>query len=275
MDSLTDANNMASYASPSANRATATAGAGYEFWGKDGFTFDDILDVINPLQQLPIISTLYREMTGDDIAPGARIIGGGLFGGVAGVFAAVFNTIIEDSTGSDLGEHVMALFDGDAVAPPTGEPTPAVTTTQESGSGRDDWMIVGAASTYRDIAWRQTASVASQSLPVGLNDLDAASIAAWRGEAHGAEQNTAATIAPEAAGDGTPDAALCLTAMPVVEDDYIAGTVEPMTPATVKVLFKAAGRHAAEADIWLHEAVERYQQATVVEKTRLIVDNLI
>ena len=49
-------------------------------WGEDGFTFGDLLDLINPLQHLPVISTLYRKLTGDEIAPAPRLLGGGLFG---------------------------------------------------------------------------------------------------------------------------------------------------------------------------------------------------
>ena len=34
-------------------------------FGSDGFSFLDVLDIINPLQHLPVISTLYRQVTGD------------------------------------------------------------------------------------------------------------------------------------------------------------------------------------------------------------------
>ncbi len=39
------------------------------------YTFDDFIDVINPLQHLPIVSTLYRALTGDEISPQARAVG--------------------------------------------------------------------------------------------------------------------------------------------------------------------------------------------------------
>ena len=81
-------------------------------WGEDGFTFGDLLDLINPLQHLPIISTLYRKFTGDEIAPGPRLLGGGLFGGVLGVASAAVGVAVEAATGKDIGEHVLALFDG-------------------------------------------------------------------------------------------------------------------------------------------------------------------
>ena len=42
-----------------------------QFWGKEGVSFDSLLDVVNPLQQLPVVSTIYRAVTGDTISTGA------------------------------------------------------------------------------------------------------------------------------------------------------------------------------------------------------------
>ncbi|MBT5663730.1 MAG: hypothetical protein HOJ06_00205, partial [Rhodospirillaceae bacterium] len=52
-----------------------SAGAQSAFFGEDGLTFGDVLDIINPLQHIPVVSTLYRELTGDEISPGARMAG--------------------------------------------------------------------------------------------------------------------------------------------------------------------------------------------------------
>ncbi len=81
------------------------------FFGSDGLNFDDFLDLINPLQHLPIISTFYRAVTGDEISIGSRVLGGALFGGIIGFVAAIVNAFIADTTGKDIGEHVLALFD--------------------------------------------------------------------------------------------------------------------------------------------------------------------
>ncbi len=91
-----------------------------EFWGEDGFTFGDFVDLINPLQHLPVVSTIYRALTGDEISPGARIVGDTLFGGIPGLIGSVINTAVEEFTGKDLGEHAIALFDADEpdAAPP-------------------------------------------------------------------------------------------------------------------------------------------------------------
>lgn len=92
-------------------------------FGADGLTFEDLLDVVNPLQHIPVVSTIYRSLTGDTIAPGPRLAGGGLFGGFIGLAAAAVNVAVEGSTGKDIGDHVYAMvtggdgFMGDGQAP--------------------------------------------------------------------------------------------------------------------------------------------------------------
>lgn len=86
-------------------------------FGEDGFGFDDFLDIINPLQHLPVISSLYREFTGDTISAGSRMIGGGIFGGGIGLAASIVNTAVQSETGKDIGGHVIALFTDDDEIP--------------------------------------------------------------------------------------------------------------------------------------------------------------
>ncbi len=85
--------------------------APFSLWGSDGLTFGDIFDIINPLQHIPIISTIYRSITGDDIAAGPKVAGGVLFGGVIGLAVSIIDTVIEQITGQDTGEHILALLD--------------------------------------------------------------------------------------------------------------------------------------------------------------------
>jgi hypothetical protein len=80
-------------------------------FGDDGFGFDDVVDMINPLQHIPIVSTLYRALTGDKIDVASRLVGGTLYGGFFGLMGAAINAAVEDSTGHDIGENVrLALF---------------------------------------------------------------------------------------------------------------------------------------------------------------------
>ncbi len=79
-------------------------------------SFGDFLDVINPLQHIPIVGTIYRAITGDEISPPASIFGGFLFGGPLGFVLAIANAIFEEASGQDLGETALAALLGDDTA---------------------------------------------------------------------------------------------------------------------------------------------------------------
>ncbi len=83
---------------------------GFQVFGSDGFTFSDFIDIINPLQHIPLVSTLYRNATGDTIDPGSQIAGGTLFGGPIGAVASIINVAVGEATGMDLGDYAVALF---------------------------------------------------------------------------------------------------------------------------------------------------------------------
>jgi hypothetical protein len=63
------------------------------------FGFEDLLDVVNPLQHLPGIGWLYRELSGDMIKPPAAIAGGALFGGPLGFAGAILSAAFESLSG--------------------------------------------------------------------------------------------------------------------------------------------------------------------------------
>lgn len=83
----------------------------------DNYTFWDVLDIVNPLQHIPIVGTIYRELSDDEIKPASRIIGGGLFGGPIGATVSTANVIIEHETGRDVSGNAMALIYGDENVP--------------------------------------------------------------------------------------------------------------------------------------------------------------
>lgn len=90
--------------------AASSGGLNLNLWGKDGFTFTDLLDFINPLQHIPVVSSIYRSITGDEMGNAARIIGGAALGGVGGVISSLIDATVEISTGKDIGAHVIAFF---------------------------------------------------------------------------------------------------------------------------------------------------------------------
>jgi hypothetical protein len=76
-------------------------------------TFSDVLDTLNPLQHIPVVSDIYRHLTGDTISPAARVAGDTLYGGPIGLVISVANTAIDAVSGKDLGEHAFASLFGD------------------------------------------------------------------------------------------------------------------------------------------------------------------
>ena len=84
-------------------------------WENSSFSFWDIIDAINPLQHIPIISTIYQKITGDEMGYAPRIAGDTLYGGIVGnlvssLVSAVTNVFVDSTTGKDISEHVMATL---------------------------------------------------------------------------------------------------------------------------------------------------------------------
>jgi len=95
--------------------------------------FADLLDVINPLQHIPVVGDLYRALTDDQISAPARVAGGAIFGGPVGFVSGIVNAITANVAGQNLGEAVVAAVFGDGdpgpdlaqAAAPTAEPAKA------------------------------------------------------------------------------------------------------------------------------------------------------
>lgn len=92
------------------------------------FTFSDFLDMVNPLQHIPVASSAYREATGETIKPVSRVVGDILYGGILGgttaaiggidasaMFGgagAVADATLEAKTGKDAGGNLIAALFG-------------------------------------------------------------------------------------------------------------------------------------------------------------------
>ncbi len=106
-----------------ADRSDPAKEAGDGFFGADGFTFDDFLDIINPLHHIPVVGAIYRSLTGDEISQGARIAGGTLYGGPLGTFTAAASAAIETATGKGPGALAIAALTGEEDTPEAPAPT--------------------------------------------------------------------------------------------------------------------------------------------------------
>jgi hypothetical protein len=90
-----------------------------------GTILNDILDVVNPLQHLPVISTLYRHLTGDKIDVPEKLAGDLLYGGPLGLAFSVGDTIFEKLTGKSVGDTAYAMVVGDDTPQVAAADTPA------------------------------------------------------------------------------------------------------------------------------------------------------
>ena len=85
------------------------------FWGRDGFTFGDVLDMVNPLHHIPIVSRFYQQHSNDEVCEGAKLVGGvllgGLVGGINGVLTSLANSAVRNETRQGIVEHLVEMRD--------------------------------------------------------------------------------------------------------------------------------------------------------------------
>lgn len=98
--------------------------------------FDDLVDAVNPLQQLPVVSSVYREATGESISIPARLAGGFLFGGLPGLIGSAAMVAFEEVTGDSILGHIGSLLEDDAGT--------ATAVADGRAAGALPWMNAGA-----------------------------------------------------------------------------------------------------------------------------------
>ena len=102
---------------------------GVKLFGDDGFNFRDVLDLINPIQHIPVLGNIYRSITGDIAAPAIRIAGGALFGGPIGAAFAAASVVLKRLIKPELNG-----------SPPTA-PDTALAVTSAPTESRGGWMV--------------------------------------------------------------------------------------------------------------------------------------
>jgi len=95
-------------ATPSLDQASADKPADQ----KESF-FHHLLDVVNPLQHLPVIGTIYRAITGERLDAVEKIAGDTLYGGLWGAVTSIADVAFESLTGKSFEDTALALFKGD------------------------------------------------------------------------------------------------------------------------------------------------------------------
>lgn len=121
--------------------------------GQEKFSFWDLVDIINPLQHIPLVNTVYREITGDQINSFGRIAGGTIFGGFAGFALSGVNAIIKHDTGNDLGEMAMVKAGFRPDVKRHDEPLEMVPVIEKSGTRNTSAKNADERATLENIIW--------------------------------------------------------------------------------------------------------------------------
>ncbi len=89
------------------------------------FGFGDLIDMVNPLQHIPVLNLAYRHVTGDTIRPIGKIIGGAVFGGPLGAMVGGAVALADSVAVAETGQDMAAL--AFSPAPKPDDPFPGTT----------------------------------------------------------------------------------------------------------------------------------------------------
>ncbi len=160
--------------------STKTEGKGFHPFGEDGFSFLDLIDVVNPLHHIPVVGPLYRDITGDVIDLLPQIAGSTLFFGPIGAGLAAVDVVLKETTGSNTGDHILAMLRNPTTTQAT-ETAPTRTVDSDSSDPIDAWLQAEAthdeqfAATQEPNAAAPKSAVATPSLTTTVAD----SVFAW------------------------------------------------------------------------------------------------
>lgn len=179
----------------------------------EGERFKKFLSGLNPLHHIPGVNVVYREITGEEIEPGQRILGGALFGGVFGLISGAVNALVQYATGKDIGGNVMATLKGESAPAMAAEPAPKAEPVAAAAPVTEaaPKAVVADASAPLDLdaLEAQLSGEAAQPAPQPKSPVEAAAKSATAKETPAPATTTPATTAPAAA---TPAAAVPVAA---------------------------------------------------------------
>ncbi len=91
----------------------ATAANTKGFFNEGGPSFRDVLDAVNPLNHIPIVSTIYQRAVGHQPSTASNLAGGALLGGPIGFMASLASEIFTSAIGVGPMESAYAAITGD------------------------------------------------------------------------------------------------------------------------------------------------------------------
>ena len=132
---------LAAFDATAKGAASSEKTASHGFFGADGLTFGDLIDTLNPLEHIPIVSTLYDAITGSKPSTAAKLAGGALLGGPVGFFASLAGVVFESATGSSVEETAIAMITGGGKEAPTQLASNDATLTPVSSNPKDAALL--------------------------------------------------------------------------------------------------------------------------------------
>jgi len=250
---VSDVAATAAVTAPNAQQVSQSSGLGRSMWSHGSFSFKDLLDIVNPLQHLPVVGSIYRYLTGDEPAAGTRIIGDALYGGPIGFGVSVASTaLLTNADGKDIGERVLAdVFGSRDHDSSTTLGAPQVATADGKSATpapMPDWMVsVGtpdgqprtpAPANRQNVATR-VASAASPAKPMNaVPPLSSAAALPARSVASASAPLPMSPATPAAAQQTASQALVAMPAQPVAMNQLFRSAA-PATAGTPEQSFKA------------------------------------
>ncbi len=108
-------------------------------------SFHGLLEIVNPLEHLPVVSTIYQAVTGDHPSPGEQIVGDTLYGGPLGLATAVVQIMANGAAEVIEGNGATSASPPAAVASATTTAIAPATTTAAAQAAKTDIEIGGKA----------------------------------------------------------------------------------------------------------------------------------
>lgn len=79
-------------------------------------SFSEFLDIVNPLHHLPVVGSVYRSITGDEISSVAKIAGGAIYGGPLGGLSSIAQAAVEEHSGDTLVNSIRNAASAEPVS---------------------------------------------------------------------------------------------------------------------------------------------------------------
>lgn len=95
-------------ATPTVNVTASSPNAIKAFNHEGGPSFSDVLDILNPLQHIPIINTIYQHLTGDTEGAVADVAGGTLWTGPIGLVGSLVDLAVKSDTGKSISDNILS-----------------------------------------------------------------------------------------------------------------------------------------------------------------------